>query len=106
MQRTTNYTSDSVQRLQHADAAMYSLTRKHGGFTMAKKFAYPVIEQIVWVQTQAPAGNWVDSTGFIYGNGTTMESAIKDAEQIRKYDMSRGTMARIVRKTIEVLVEA
>lgn len=73
---------------------------------MTKTFKYPVVETTVWLQCQAPAGNWVDSIGFPYylDSGRTMSQAIADAEASAKYhEEILRTTTRIVRKTIEVL---
>jgi hypothetical protein len=68
-------------------------------------FAHPIVEQTVWVQTQAPAGNWVDRTGFPYGDGeAAMQEAIQRAQQSAAWEEQQGTTTRIVRKVIEVLV--
>ncbi len=54
-----------------------------------------VIEEgVYWVQEQAPAGNWVDYTGF-----PTFEAAVDYGQ----YANSRGRNCRIITKTISIL---
>lgn len=59
-------------------------------------------EMIVWVQKQAPAGNWVDYSGFPYEkNPEEKLQAARDFAQWVEKDSSSKT--RIVIKTIEIL---
>ena len=46
-----------------------------------------------WLQTQAPAGNWVDSVG------TTLEACISHG----RYLQQRGEIVRVVKRTDRVL---
>lgn len=41
--------------------------------------APPVADLIVWVQTQALAGNWVDATGFPFSSEQGYDAAVEEA---------------------------
>lgn len=52
-------------------------------------FGMWVTEQRYWVQTQAPAGNWVDSMGT---------GKLEDAHSYADYERSHGNKARVVER--------
>lgn len=64
-------------------------------------------EGVVWVQVQAPAGNWVDDTGFPYGadSSRTYRLALAEAKHNAAFLRNNrgGREVRVVRKFIEIL---
>lgn len=73
-------------------------------FLLAMKRSH-IVEDRMWVQTQAPAGNWVNSTGIPvwYHDPDSVKGARMQAESYAEYERKHGRNARVIRQYYEVL---
>jgi len=77
--------------------------------TAKSKFSAPEVQTVIWVQQQAPVGNWVNYTGYPYNDHDSrcddMERAIKEAKYVAAIYTKQGTKCRVIRQCIEILVD-
>jgi squalene cyclase len=62
-------------------------------------------ETILWVQTQAPAGNWVDVLGVSYTTDPmSYKAAYDSAKSYERYQHAQDKMARTIQRQWEIVL--
>lgn len=84
------------------DAENAGVSHDHPDFY---ELCYHIAEDRMWVQTQAPAGNWVNTTGIPvwYHDPDSVKGARIQAENYAEYERKHGRNARVTRQYYEVL---